>query len=149
MSEKNHAQSFDDVVVGVNVSVDVYPAEKGMLGNTASGKYVFVLDKDVVHVDAPDVRTEVFYTLTDDALQRGFSFVAAYISDPRSQLIGPHVMCRNESNPCNRSKLPDTIRFIHSNTHASLISISLQVKDSNNPDKLVAYDPEITNDPGN
>jgi hypothetical protein len=148
MNDKNHTQDVGLEAI-INVSVEVTYAAEGMLGNTASGKYVFTLSEDVVHVQAQGIITRVRYTLTDGTLDRGFSFTAAYVSDPKFQLTGPYVICINKNNPHNPQALPDTIEVCHSNTHASLISISLQVKNSNTPEKLIAYDPEMTNEPGN
>jgi hypothetical protein len=137
-----------EVVANIGVNVDVYRIDvdikRGVVGNTASGTYLFLLDQDVVHIDALGINTNVSYTLTDETLARGFSFTNAYVSDPKFQLIGPRVLCLNKDYP----KIPDTISFVHSNTHASLISVSLQVNDSNSPEKTVAYDPQMTNNPG-
>lgn len=149
MNEIKHTQPSGDIVASQTVTVDVNFAAEGMLGNTASGNYVFTLSEDVVHISAPKITTRVLYTLTDATLDRGFSFTAAYVSDPKFQLTGPNVICINKDNPHNPENLPDSIELFHSNTHASLISISLQVKNKINPGKLIAYDPEMTNEPGN
>jgi len=142
------ASDSPEIVANIGVNVDVYridvDLQKGIVGNTASGTYLFLLDQDVVHVDAPGIRTNVSYTLTEETLARGFSFTNAYVSDPKFQLVGPHVLCLNKDYP----QIPDTISFVHSNTHASLISVSLQVNDSKIPEKPVAYDPQMTNSPG-
>lgn len=136
----------------IDVAVDVFRTAEtpGAVGNTSSGRYRFVLSQDVVHVDAAGVSTQIVYRLTKDAVARGFSFIYAYATDVKYQLVGPFLSC-SEADGAGGDGKPryDTISYVHSNTHASLISISLQVEDHRAPpDSLrVAYDPQITNQP--
>jgi hypothetical protein len=82
--------------------------------------------------------------LTDDTIARGFAFKTAYVSDYKYQLSSPILSSSKGGN----AELPDTISFLHSNTYAGLISVSLQAIDMNRPGNLAAYDPQITNEPG-
>ncbi|KAF1719682.1 hypothetical protein [Pseudoxanthomonas wuyuanensis] len=146
----NHPQNPDprSLEAIINVEVDVWRVKDSpdLVGNTPTGHYKFILDRDVVHVDAPGVPTRINYRLTKDAIARGFSFTAAFTNDYKFQLRGPYL--EGSTPGAAGEDRYDTIWFLHSNTHASLISVSLQVRDSQVPDRTVAYDPQITNTPG-
>jgi hypothetical protein len=140
------------IEVNIEVEVDVFRVAEmpsGSLGNTASGRYLFIFSKDVVHVDAVGVNTRIAYRLSPGTIARGFSFIDAYIDDSKFQLVGPYLECTLNDDSGDDPRY-DTLWFDHSNTHASLISISLQVEDHQAPPELrrVAYDPQVTNKPG-
>ena len=140
----------------ITVHVDVFRMDGEPRGNTASGHYHFILDKDVVHVDAEGVPTRITYRLTADAVARGFSLMDAYVDDSRFQLRGPYFERRGtdaddteSGDDADDAKARyDAVSFVHSNTHASLISVSLQVRDHRAADRRIAYDPQVTNRPG-
>lgn len=132
----------------IEVYVDVHRVKDlpGSSGNTSSGHYLFRLSQDVVHVDAVGVPTLIRYCLTRDTVARGITFTGAYTTDFKFQLRGPYLS--QSDGVDGAGKAFDTVSFEHSNTHSCLISVSLQVSDSQAPEKRVAYDPQITNTPG-
>ncbi|MET0550876.1 MAG: hypothetical protein ABW002_16565 [Xanthomonas sp.] len=145
--------SATDPIATIEVTVYVYRVEDGDApqrhGNTASGQYIVLLDKDVVHVEAAGVSTNIVYRLSSDSVARGFAFTGAFASDPRFQLSGPYLRSSavDSVDPAGNA-VKDTVCYVHCNTHASLISLSLQFSDTQQPAKRVAYDPQVTNSPG-
>ncbi|WP_052250842.1 hypothetical protein [Xanthomonas sacchari] len=143
-------QPATDTFAQIKVTVSVYRIEDEDAprahGNTASGQYIVLLDKDVVHVEAAGIPTDIVYQLSPDTVQRGFVFIGAFASDPRFQLSGPY-LCSSATDP-SRAQVHDQVSYKHCNTHASLISLSLQFSDTRQSGKRVAYDPQVTNSPG-
>ncbi|MBO9880830.1 hypothetical protein [Xanthomonas sp. D-109] len=142
-----------DPVAQIDVTVYVYRIEDEEApqahGNTASGQYIVLLDKDVVHVEAAGISTNIVYRLSPDTVARGFAFTGAFANDPRFQLNGPYLQSSGAgSADPGEPQVQDTLCYVHSNTHASLISLSLQFSDTQQPRKRVAYDPQVTNSPG-
>ncbi|WOS41158.1 hypothetical protein [Xanthomonas rydalmerensis] len=141
--------SPDDPIATIEVTVYVYRVTDRDApqphGNTASGQYIVLLDKDVVHVEAAGVSTDIVYRLSPDTVARGIAFTGAFASDPRFQLSGPYL---RSSATGSADPAHDVLSYQHCNTHASLISLSLQFSDTQQPDRRVAYDPQVTNSPG-
>lgn len=132
-----------EATIDVEVDVRRVKDSPGLVGNTGSGHYRFTVEPDIVHVDAPGV-TCINYRLAADAIARGFSFTAAFTNDYKFQLRGPYLERSGEA----VGEGYDTIRFLHGNTHASLVSVLLQVRDEQVPMSKVGYDPQIVNMPG-
>jgi len=149
----HESPSIPALFATIEVMVSVYRVEEPeplhKRGNTASGLYIVLFDKDVVHVQDSGIATRIVYRLSADTVESGIVFSGAFASDPRFQLSGPYLDCSTPHPGSADEPQPyDLLSYMHTNTHASLISLSLQFSDLRKGGRRVAYDPQITNTPG-
>jgi len=106
----------------------------GQQGNSPSGRFLFLLNQEVMHVT--DRNSVLEYRLSDDSFARGIRFTGYFATDSHNQLTLAEPFT------------DISIKLRHANdSEALLIKVSLQVIDIANPTVRGALDPQITNVP--